>query len=160
MTIVHDQLTRYFHLKASPPIVVAVPVTVSPSPTGTVPVVTTHGSNPPGNNASMAKLGKDLISVYQAFLNNPGGTSSLKTSFPGLSFNGSKVSINVQTKANVNVFATELANLGMDVTTKNATYGWVSGDFPINQLPTLAALPDTLSGSPNYAPTTHHGLLH
>jgi hypothetical protein len=150
MVTAHAHLAHHFHLHAPAPATVVSPVKVS------TPVVTTNLVRTPAlaGNGPMEKLGKDLIAVYQAYLKNLGDPSSLKTSFPTMSFNGNKVSINVQTKADVNVFAAELVNLGMDVSLTSAKYGWVSGDFPISQLPTLASLPDTLSGQPAYKPIT------
>ena len=43
-------------------------------------------------------------------------------------------------------FATQLTNIGMDITSTSATYDLVNGYAPINQLPTIAELPQTMSG--------------
>lgn len=142
----------FFHLQAA-----SVPkAVIVQNPTPVVPVTSTNLTPHTGDLRSgpMAKLGNDLINLYQAFLDNSSDSTKLQASFPRLQIDGNKVLINVQTKTDVNAFAAKLTNLGMDVTAKSAQYGWVTGSFPINQLLTLASLPDTLSGQPSYRPVT------
>jgi len=150
VVIPHTHVAQPFHLRpASANLVVAnpkvtTPVKVASPSVGQPPTVTGSGS--------MQKLGNDLAALYQAYLTSPADTSTLQTKFPRMQFSGSKVLVSLQTRADVNIYAGELTNLGMDVTGKSAQYGWVTGYFPINQLSTLASMPDTLSGQAQYKP--------
>ncbi len=148
-SLAHAKFVHFFHLKPpAPP-----PAVVAPPPVSAGPILAPQTSG--NRNSPMAKLGNDLINLYQSFVTDPSGSSTIAAKFPSMMFKGDKVALDVQTKANVNTFATELTNLGMDITNKSATYGTVSGYFPINQLRTLASLPDTLSGQPAYKPVAN-----
>ena len=138
---------------ASPAAVVLAPAVAPPVPAATL---TTNGvpTTTDIKNGPMAKLGGDLIRLYQAYLSNHGDMAALKASFPDFIINGDKVSIDVRAKSDVNALASQLINLGMDVTTKSQKYALVSGSIPISQLQTLATLPETLAASPTYRPTT------
>lgn len=130
------------------PAVPRVPVSVAVATTGATLAASV------GTVAPMANLGNDLNRLYQAYLSDHGDINAIKAMFPMFTFNGDKVGINVRARSNTSVLASELTNLGMDVTMVSQQYAWVSGAVPISQLPAVAALPELLSASPNYKPVT------
>lgn len=104
-------------------------------------------------NGPMANLGGTLIKVYQSFVEANGQPRQLSTKFPSLQFKGDKVLIGLNAYKEFDQFTTSLSNLGMETLSSSAYYGRVEGWLPISQLPTVAKLPQVLSGNPLYRPT-------
>lgn len=105
-------------------------------------------------NGPMANLGGTLIGVYSSYTNNHGDMAKVAAAYPLLQFNGSMVKAGINSGGNdFNALLTSLKNLGMQVSASSATYGLIEGYVPINQLPTVARLPQTMSGHPIYTPS-------
>ena len=52
----------------------------------------------------------------------------------------------------------QLTDVGMQITATSSYYGLVDGFAPINELPTIAELPQTLSGQADYYPIVYAGV--
>ena len=101
----------------------------------------------------MANLGQDLIGVYESYLSHQGQTSQLPGQFPTLRFQGTSVLIAVNSLGgDFSQFQTSLQNLGMKVVASSSYYGEVDGWLPINNLPTVAEMAQTMAGRPVYTP--------
>jgi hypothetical protein len=101
-------------------------------------------------NGPMANEGQDLINVYQAYIRAGNSAAGFATRFPLLRFQGNSVGVDIRGTGTFSSFLTSVRNLGVTVTTSSAAYATVEGYVPIAQLPTLAALPQTLAVAPNY----------
>ena len=128
-------------------------------------------ANPPGHwtatstnlldaqNGPMANLGTGLVGVYQAFLNSGGNTSELATEFPKYEFDNGLVGMSVKALGgDFSQFLTQLTDAGMQITDSSTTYDLVEGYAPVNQLPTIAELPDTMSGMIAITPIAYGAL--
>ncbi len=105
-------------------------------------------------NGPMANMGQELISVYKAFIQSGGNTSSLATEFPEVEFNNGMIGTQVKSLGgDFSQFVTTLRDVGLHVTSSSAYYGLVDGWAPVNALPTIAEAQQTMSGSPLYKPT-------
>ncbi len=104
-------------------------------------------------NGPMANLGVGLVNIYQAFVQSGGQTSQLAAKFPQIEFQNGMVGLQVKSLGgDFTQFSTELSQLGMKVTDSSAYYGLVVGYAPVNALPTIAGLPQTMSGQALYYP--------
>ena len=101
-------------------------------------------------NGPMAPLGGPLINLYEAF--QGGGSSSVVPTkqFPLDQFQGDSVLVGLTAYTDFSAFKSSLVNLGMQIVDTNPTDGLVDGYLPINELPTAAQLPQTLSGQVDY----------
>ncbi len=109
-------------------------------------------------NGPMANAGTTLIGVYEAFTKGGATTAQLQSSNPLLIFQGSSVNVSVNWNGSGNFtdYQNYLKNLGMQTQAVSATYGIVSGWLPINQLPTVAQMPQTMSLHQNEIPVTRY----
>ena len=103
----------------------------------------------------MANEGQDLINVYQAFIKGQSATQ-LAAEFPSLRLTANSVGVDLKGSGNFSTFVSTLTNLGMQITTTSAAEAEVEGMLPITALPTVAELPQTLYGSPDYKPTLYY----
>ncbi len=101
----------------------------------------------------MANLGTGSVDIYQAFVDSGGNTSQLAAEFPTIEFQNGMVGLQVKSLGgDFSQFLTQLTNVGMQVTASSAYYGLVDGWVPVNELPTIAELPQTRAASPIYNP--------
>ena len=103
-------------------------------------------------NGPIAPLGGQLISLYEAFQGGETSSTGLSEQFPLDQFQGDSVLVDLTAYTDFQGFKTALDNLGMQIVDTNQTNGLVDGYLPINELPTAAQLPQTLSGQPAYKP--------
>ena len=104
-------------------------------------------------NGPMANLGAATVGVYAAYANSGGNTSQLASEFPTVYFQNGMVGLQVKSLGgDFSQFETELTDVGMQVTTASSYYGVVDGYAPINALPTIAEIPQTMSGQVLYQP--------
>ncbi len=104
-------------------------------------------------NGPMANLGVSLVNVYEAYVQSGGKTSQLAAEFPSIQFNNGLVGIQLKSLGgDFDQFQTQLTELGLKILVSSATYGVVDGWVPVNDLPTIASLPQTQSGQADYAP--------
>ncbi len=112
----------------------------------------------PGNlldaqNGPMANLGAGTVDIYAAYLKNGGNTSQLAAEFPSVEFENGLVGLNVKSLGgDFSQFVTQLTNVGMQITTTSAPYAMVDGYVPVNELPSIAKLSQTMSGELAYRP--------
>ncbi len=110
-------------------------------------------------NGPMANLGGPLISLYEAFQGDVTSSAALAKQFPLEQFNGDLVLLGLNASTDFQGFKTSLVNLGMQIVDTNPTDGLVDGYLPINELPTAAELPQTLSGHPHLKSVTYSGTI-
>ena len=118
-------------------------------------------------NGPMANLGTTLVSIYQSYSTGlaqaavAGSQSSasaavadqLASQFPTVEFHDGLVGMDIKSLGgDFGQFVSQLTNLGMQVTASSADYGIVEGWVPPAELPTIAQLPQTMSGSPIEVP--------
>ncbi len=104
-------------------------------------------------NGPMANLGTGLVGIYQAYVQSAGQTSQLAAEFPNIEFSGGMVGIQVKSLGgDFSTFQSDLTNVGVKVLDSSAYYGLVDGWAPVNELPTIASLPQTMAGQANYKP--------
>ena len=108
-------------------------------------------------NGPMANLGQQLIGIYQSYVDSGGNTSQLAAQNPLIEFNNGMVGIQVKSLGgSFSAFTSQLTNLGMDVTTTSTLYGVAAGFAPVNELPTIAEMQQTMAGQPLFAPIAHY----
>jgi large repetitive protein len=109
-------------------------------------------------NGPMANLGAGLVGVYQTFVESGGNTSQLAAEYPKYEFDNGMVGMSVRSlDGDFSQFLTQLADAGMQITDSSATYDLVEGYAPINELPTIANLPLTMSGQIAITPIAYAG---
>ena len=96
-----------------------------------------------------------LNTLYQGYK----GGSTIPVTTPGASLiviDGSNVGVNVHGngQGSFSDLVSTLQNLGMEITATSDVTWTISGLLPINQLPTAAQTPQTLSITPMYKPMT------
>ncbi len=110
-------------------------------------------------NGPMANEGQDLVNIYQEYqqyTTNPGG-GAFQSKYAGLiEFQGNSVGVNVNTWGSLATAKTALVNLGMQIVGTDSTYGIFSGWLPINDLPTLARMPQVISAAPLFKPVAKY----
>ncbi len=114
-------------------------------------------------NGPMANLGTTLVSIYHSYSTGlaqaavAGSQSSasaavadqLASQFPTVEFHDGLVGMDIKSLGgDFGQFVSQLTNLGMQVTASSADYGIVEGWVPPGELPTIARMPQTMSGSP------------
>ena len=110
-------------------------------------------------NGPMANLGGQAISLYKAFQGGQTNSSALAKQFPLDQFQGDSVLMGLTAYTDFQGFKTSLSNLGMQIVDTNPTDGLVDGWLPINELPTAAQLPQTLSGQPDMRDVTYQAAI-
>jgi large repetitive protein len=101
----------------------------------------------------MANMGVSLVQVYQAYVQSGGNTSQLAAKFPAIQFLNGMVGVQVKSLGgDFTQFQSQLENLGLKVNASSEYYGLVTGWAPINELPTIASLPQTMAGQSVYYP--------
>jgi hypothetical protein len=116
-------------------------------------------------NGPMANFGTTLVSIYQSYSTDstPDGVAGsqpqtsaspdLAAQFPTVEFQDGLVGMDIKSLGgNFDQFVSQLTNLGMQVTASSSEYGIVEGYVPPAELPTIARLPQTMSGTPIYIP--------
>ncbi len=105
-------------------------------------------------NGPMANLGAGTVDIYAAYVHNGGNTSQLAAEFPTVEFQNGMVGLQVKSLGgDFSSSRLQLTDAGMQITTASSYYGLVEGFAPINELPTIAELHQTMSGQINYKPT-------
>ena len=110
-------------------------------------------------NGPMANLGGQAISLYEAFQGGQTNSSELAKQFPLDQFQGDSVLMGLTAYTDFQGFKTSLSNLGMQIVDTNPTDGLVDGWLPINELPTAAQLPQTMSGQPDMRDVTYQAAI-
>ncbi|MFI5457180.1 MAG: Ig-like domain-containing protein [Isosphaerales bacterium] len=106
-------------------------------------------------NGPMANLGVGVVGVYQAYVQSGGNTSQLAAEFPTIEFQNGLVGVSVKSLGgDFNQFVTQLTDVGMQIQSTSTTDALVDGWAPINELPTIASLNQTMSGVALYYPVT------
>ncbi|HEX8204138.1 MAG TPA: hypothetical protein VF590_26915, partial [Isosphaeraceae bacterium] len=104
-------------------------------------------------NGPLAVAGQDLVGIYQeyqAFLRG-GGTGAFVSGRAGqIRVQGSLVGVDISATGDLDGFVNQLRNLGMQVEASDPGLKIVEGLLPIAQLPTVAALAQTVGISPLY----------
>ena len=124
------------------------PVTPAPEPVGTT-------SNLPASLP--ANAGNILNAIYQEYqkYKQDGGTGTFTSSWsPFVVIQGSDVRVDVHGNGSGDFgsLVSTLQNLGMQVTATDSVTQTVEGMLPIDQLPTVAQEPQTLSVTPSFRP--------
>src|SRR5262245_42170403 len=104
-------------------------------------------------NGPMANLGVGLVNVYAAYVNNGSSTDGLQARFPQDEFQNGMVGLELKSLGgDFSQYLSQLTEVGMNITTSSSYYALVDGYAPINELPTIAQLAQTQSGSVNMKP--------
>jgi hypothetical protein len=132
-------------------------LTGSPTDVVLLPIWTPTDTNLlDAQNGPMANLGATTVDVYKTWLDSGGNSSALASEFPALEFQNGMVGLSVKSLGgDFNQFVSELTNAGLSIVDTSATYGIVDGYAPINELPTIAELPQTQSGQIAYTPVAY-----
>jgi hypothetical protein len=97
------------------------------------------------------KAGQDLITIYEEFEQQGGGTTFTSTEAGVVKIVGTSVAVDVHSAGgNFANLVSAMNALGMKVQAQNATYGIVEGLLPIGQLLAAAQNTQTLSLTPEY----------
>ena len=96
----------------------------------------------------MANLGVDLVNIYESFTKGQTNAATFQAKYPDYEFQGNSVMVDLSANGSYNQLLTEVKNLGMQVVASSSTYQLIEGLLPINELPTVAQLPQLESGSP------------
>ena len=105
----------------------------------------------------MANLGVDLVNIYQKFEKGQANTAALHATYPEYEFQGNSVLVELSANGSYAQLLAQVKNLGMQVTASSSTYQLIDGWLPINDLPTVAELPQLESGSPVTIPYSSAG---
>ncbi len=104
-------------------------------------------------NGPMANLGVGLVDVYAAYVKGGTSPSSLQAEFPLDEFQNGLVGLQLKSLGgDFSQYVSQLTDVGMQITTSSSYYGLVEGYAPINELPSIAGLAQTQSGSVNQYP--------
>jgi len=111
-----------------------------------------------------ANAGDVLNTIYQEYqkFESGGGTGTFTSIWsPYVMIQGSNVGVEVHGNGSgdFDSLVSALKNLGMQVTATDAVTQTVEGLLPINQLPTVALEPQTLSVSPMFRPVLQGPVL-
>ncbi len=103
-------------------------------------------------NGPMANLGVQLVDIYAAY-EKDGSASTLQGEFPEVQFQNGLVGVQLKSLGgDFSQYLSQLTDVGMQVTTSSTYYGLVEGYAPVNELPAIAELAQTQSGSANMKP--------
>ncbi len=106
----------------------------------------------------MADLGVQLVNIYAAYTQGGTTAANLPAEFPEVQFQNGLVGVQVKSLGgDFSQYVSQLTNVGMQVTTSSSYYGLVEGYVPINELPTIAELNQTQSGSATEKPILYGG---
>ncbi len=100
----------------------------------------------------VANLDSNLNAIYAAF-ESGSDSASIAAQFPNIQFSGSLVGVSIRARSDVNALSSELTNLGGTIVASSSAYLTVQAFVPINELPTIAALDQTVSGIAMYKPS-------
>src|SRR5262245_19452122 len=104
-------------------------------------------------NGPMANLGVGIVNVYQAYIQSGGQVAHLATQFPTIQFHNGLIGLSVKSLGgDFNQFVTSLTNVGMQIQSTSPSHAIVSGWAPVNALPTIARMNQTMAGMANYYP--------
>ena len=104
-------------------------------------------------NGPMANLGVQLVDIYKAYVDGDGNAAALPAEFPGVEFQNGMVGTQLKMLGgDFSQYVSQLTDVGMQVTASSAYYAVVDGYVPVNELPTVAELSQTQSGTANYYP--------
>jgi hypothetical protein len=107
-------------------------------------------------NGPMANLGVGIVNVYAAYAQNGNSADGLQAQFPQDEFQNGMVGLQLKSLGgDFSQYVSQLTEVGMNVTTSSAYYGLVEGFAPVNELPTIAQLAQTQSGSVIMNPIVH-----
>jgi hypothetical protein len=100
-------------------------------------------------NGPMANLGAGLVDVYAAYVQDGNSAAGLQAQFPLDDIENGMVGVQLKmlSGGDFNQFLSQLTEVGMNVTTSSSYYALVDGYAPVNELPTIAELAQTQSGS-------------
>ena len=103
----------------------------------------------------MANLGVGIVNIYAAYVKGGDSAANLQAEFPQDEFQNGMVGLQLKSLGgDFSQYLSQLTNVGMSITTSSSYYGLVEGYAPINELPSIAELSQTQSGTANMAPIT------
>jgi len=142
------------------PVTPTVALPPTPSPVSVQPVA--PAPEPAGTTGDLpaslpAYAGNILNTIYQEYqkYKNDGGTGTFTSSWsPFVVIQGSDVRVDVHGNGSgdFGALVSTLQGLGMQVTATDSVTQTVEGMMPIDQLPTSAQTPQTLSVTPSFRP--------
>ena len=95
----------------------------------------------------MANLGVSSVDIYKAYLDSGGNTSELAAEFPTIEFQNGMVGLEVKSLGgDFSQFVSPAHERRHADHDDQRYYGLVDGYAPINELPTIAEMPQTMSG--------------
>ena len=107
----------------------------------------------------MANLGTGLVRVYQTFVDSGGNTSQLPRRLSRLRVQQRHGGMSVKSLGgDFSQFLSQLTDAGMQITDSSTTYGLAAGYAPINELPTIAELPQTRAARSHIMPIAYGSL--
>jgi hypothetical protein len=111
-------------------------------------------------NGPMANAGTTLIAIYaqyQSYLQEHGGSGvGFTSSFSNLvTFEGTMVGIDVRGRGNFATLEASLRKAGMQITGGFAPTDTISGFLPINALPAVSQMTQTVGIDPMFIPNLH-----
>ncbi len=107
----------------------------------------------------MANLGTGLVGVYQTFVNSGGNAAQVESQYPDYEFDNGMVGMSIKAlPGNFSQFLTQLTDAGMQITDSSSAYDLAEAYVPINELPTIAELPQTWSGQIAITPIAYGAL--
>jgi hypothetical protein len=108
------------------------------------------------DDGPMANMGQQLIQIYQSYVESGGSTSQLAGQNPTIEFNNGMVGVQVKSLGgSFTSFVSNLQDAGLHVTDTSAYYGVATGWAPVNELPTIAEMQQTMAGQPLTYPVYH-----
>lgn len=132
--------------------------------TVSAPATTTSTTTNVGDvqNGPLAKGGQNLVNLYVAYESYvQGGSSGTFTSSEStyIYIEGTSVKVDVRGTVSATALASQLTNMGMQVSGTDAASGTVEGFLPISQLVAVAQLSQVVSLSPVYKPALGMGMM-
>ena len=108
-------------------------------------------------NGPMANLGVNIVDIYAAYEKGGNSAADLQAEFPQDEFQNGMVGLQLKmlNGGDFSQYVSQLTNVGMSVTTSSDYYDLVEGYAPINELPTIAEMAQTQSGSVSEQPILH-----
>ncbi len=101
----------------------------------------------------MANLGTAVVGIYQEYMQSGGGPAQVAAANPLIEFQNGMIGMQVKSLGgDFSQFTSQLTDVGMQITNSSAYYGLVDGFVPINDLPSIAEMPQTEAGQALYYP--------